>query len=95
MLHPLTQWADRSSIDRDSHGKFLFVEGTSNLRRRPRPAKGPYLQHYDAPRDPPAQRVRAWVVFAGLGSRVLGHRVIDVTTLVHGTKSPWRFNAGG
>ena len=25
----------------------------------------------------------------------LGHRVIDLATLVHGTKSLWRFNAGG
>lgn len=25
----------------------------------------------------------------------LGHRVIDLATLVHGTKSPWRYNAGG
>ena len=25
----------------------------------------------------------------------LGHRVIDLATLLHGTKSPWRFNAGG
>ncbi|RYE59922.1 MAG: hypothetical protein EOP20_03890 [Hyphomicrobiales bacterium] len=25
----------------------------------------------------------------------VGHRVIDLATLVHGTKSPWRFNAGG
>jgi len=27
--------------------------------------------------------------------RQVGHRVIDLATLVHGTKSPSRFNAGG
>jgi len=27
--------------------------------------------------------------------RYLGHRVIDLTTLRDGTKSHWRFNAGG
>ena len=61
MLHPLTQRADRGGVDRDSHGKFLFAEGNSNLRGQPRPAKGPYFPHYAAPSDPPAERVRAWV----------------------------------
>lgn len=31
--HPLTRWADRSDMDRDSDGKFLLTEGTSNLRQ--------------------------------------------------------------
>ncbi len=31
----------------------------------------------------------------GIGFYSLGHRVIDLATLVHGTKSLWRFNAGG
>lgn len=65
VLHPLTQRADRGAVDRDSHGKFLFAEGTSNLRGQPRPAKGPYLPRYRAPSDPPAERVRARVVSVG------------------------------
>ncbi len=48
VLHPLTQRADRSGVDRDSHGKFLFAEGTSNLRGNLAPLKA-YIYRITVP----------------------------------------------